>query len=153
MIKDRTLCLGGGSAVALTGFTTAALKGGVIDLGAAGYDCFGGSKGNPLPDNFGLNVVCDVVMNAASTIVIDFRTSTLEAMTGGTTSTLGYKSISSTTFAAGDTIAFIPMDPTIAIQRYCGMFVTMGTSLSTFSVMAWIGPRLETPVAPTNMKK
>lgn len=153
MIIDARWDLGTGAAISLAGFTTAAKKGDAIDLGAAGKNAFGDSKANWLPEGWGLNVVCDVAMNTSATLTFNFLTSTLEALTGGTTSSLGTRTLTAVTLAAGDVACFIPADTMVTMQRYVGMFVTSDTSLGTCSVRAWIGPQMETPVAPTNFKK
>ena len=75
-----------------------------------------------------------------------------QALTGGTTVSIGTL-VGDDTPNAGDYIGFIAFPGDLIGYRYWGIWITSTVALSAGKINAWIGPKSETPVSPTNMKK
>lgn len=153
MIRDAKLIFC--SETAITGITTEALTGNVIDLGADGKDAFGTAHN---PGLGGDQVMCTIMCDGADfadaatpTMRIALATSDSATLASGNVILAAKHDIDKTP-NQGDIIAEFVV-PNVSLLRYLGLLVYSDAAMDAGKISAWIGPPAESLLGPTNLKK
>ncbi len=132
---------------------------GYLDLtsGNARKDAFDNTTTDMWGEQDGLcwNIICedeDFASSGAATVTLELITANDASLSSGAVTLLTQSGIGITP-NDGDTIARKPL-PAARMLRYLGVKLTVGVAATTAGkVTSWIGPLLETPLAPTDLKK